>query len=92
MNEFHPCGFILNYHRTKSTNKKMLLQLKQSSSVNLQSSHVFVDFEQGAIRAFKECFPGEIVKASHFLFTQCLWSKIKDRGLSSAYKDKIIRV
>ena len=89
----HPCAFILTPDRTKSTYKKMLRQLKQCATVNLQPSQVFVDFEEGAIRAFKEEFPGVQVKGCHFHFTQCIWRKIQELGLSVEYKeDKKVRV
>ena len=45
------------------------------------------DFEQGAINAFKEEFPGVEVKGCHFHFTQCIWRKIQDLGLSTIYKE-----
>ena len=71
----------------------MLRQLKQCATVNLQPSQVFVDFEEGAIRAFKEEFPGVQVKGCHFHFTQCIWRKIQELGLSVEYKeDKKVRV
>ena len=36
MEEMHPCAFILTPDRTKSTYKKMLRQLKQCATVNLE--------------------------------------------------------
>ena len=81
----HPYAFILKPDLRKSTYKKLLRQLKQSSTVNLQPSQIFVDFEEGAIRAFKEEFPGVQVKGCHFHFTQCIWRKIQELGLSVEY-------
>ena len=40
----------------------MLRKLQESSEKNLHPSKVFVNFEQGAIKAFKEEFPGVEVK------------------------------
>ena len=77
MGEMHPCAFIFMPDRTKPTYKKMLRKLKESSAQILQPSSVFVDFEQGAIKAFREEFPGVEVKGCHFHFTQCIWRKIQ---------------
>ena len=83
----HPCAFILMPDRTKPTYKKMLRKLKESSAQILQPSSVFVDFEQGAIKAFREEFPGVEVKGCHFHFIQCKWHKIQELGLSVEYKE-----
>ena len=93
LKEMHPCAFILTPDRTISTYKKLLRQLKQSSTVNLQPSQSFVNIEEGAIRAFKEEFPGVQIKGYHFHFTQCIWRKIQEIELSVEYKeDKKVRV
>ena len=87
MGEMHPCAFIFMPDRTKPTYKKMLRKLKESSAQILQPSSVFVDFEQGAIKAFREEFPVVEVKGCHFHFTQCIWRKIQELGLSVEYKE-----
>jgi hypothetical protein len=51
-----------------------------------------MDFEQGAIIAFAEEFPGIVVKGCHFHFTQSIWRKIQEIGLVTVYKeDKVVR-
>ena len=51
-----------------------------------------IDFEQGAIMAFAEEFPGIVVKGCHFHFTQSIWNKIQEIGLVTVYKeDKVFR-
>ena len=87
MSEMHPSAFILMPDRTISTSKNVFRRLKQSSPENLHPSTIFVDFEQGAINAFKEEFPDVEVKGCHFNFTQCIWGKIQDLGLSTIYKE-----
>ena len=45
------------------------------------------DFEQGAIGAFTEEFPGIEVKGCHFHFTQAIWRRIQEIGLITVYKE-----
>ncbi|CAF0824223.1 unnamed protein product [Brachionus calyciflorus] len=44
-----------------------------------------MDFETASIQAFKEAFPGVIIKGCHFHFTQALWKNIQKAGLSDVY-------
>ena len=77
LGEMHPCDFMPMLDRTKPIHKKMLSKLQESSEKNLHPSKSFLDFEQGAIKAFKEEFPGVDFKGCNFHFTQCIWRKIQ---------------
>ena len=65
LDEMHPCVFILTADRTKNTYERALRQLKQAAAqqqFQLKPSQFMSDFEQGAIGAFTEEFPGIEVK------------------------------
>ena len=82
-----PCVSLLTPDRTKQTYKKLLRRLKQSTTYVFQPQQVMMDFEQGAIKAFAEEFPGIVVKGCHFHFTQSIWRNIQEIGLVTVYKE-----
>ena len=47
---------------------------------------VMVDFEQAAIKAFKEVFPGSQVTGCLFHLSQSINRKINEKGLSSQFR------
>ena len=86
----HPCLFILTADRTKATYKRVLQQLKLSAAQHqyeLKPTQFMSDFEQGAIGAFTEEFPGVNLKGCHFHFTQAIWRRIQELDLATAYKE-----
>ena len=62
----HPCLFILTADRTKDVLQQSKLSAAQHQ-FELKPSQFMSDFEQGAIRAFTEEFPGVHLKFAIFI-------------------------
>jgi hypothetical protein len=68
----------------------MLTNLKEASSATgliLAPKEIFVDFEQGAIKAFKFHFPGAKITGCHFHFTSAIYKKLCELGMKIIYSD-----
>jgi len=65
------------------------LKIKVQEKLNqpLSPSTVQVDFEMAAIRSVQEAFPDAEIKGCFFHFTQAVWRKVQELGLSVLYKD-----
>jgi hypothetical protein len=86
-NEMWPCVTVLMPDRQKKTYKKMIKELKQATTVKLQPKKILSDFEAGAMNAFAEEFPGVTIKGCNFHMAQCVWRKIQQLGLATAYQN-----
>lgn len=71
-----PTCFALLPSKTQENYNEVLNALKLlKPSINPKS--ILTDFEQGAINAFKECFPVIQTRGCHFHMSQCIWRKIQ---------------
>ena len=62
----------------------MIKILKQSSTKPFQPKRILSDFEDGAMKAFEEKFPGVETKGCNFDMAQC-WRKIQQ--LATTYQN-----
>lgn len=74
-----PLVYILASHKDYETYRTIFEQLKVNKP-SLSPKHIMVDFEQAAINAASNEFPG-----CFFHFTQCIWRKIQNLGLQTKY-------
>ncbi|CAF0717105.1 unnamed protein product [Brachionus calyciflorus] len=88
LDEMHACVFVFLQNKYQSSYLRMLSLIKENSekaNFILNPSEIVIDFEVGAINAFKRSFPGIEIKGCHFHFTQAIWKNIQRHGLADSY-------
>lgn len=81
---FRPCIYALLPNKKMASYVHVLQVLKERLPL-LMPKMVSMDFEQGAISAFKSEFPDTKILGCNFHFGQSLWRKIQKEGHSSQY-------
>ena len=70
-----PCVYALLSDKKEVTYNSFFLQLK-TLKIDLNPSHISVDFEQAAINAFRANFPVTTIDGCFFHFSQNIYRKI----------------
>jgi hypothetical protein len=86
--ECMPAAFVLLGGKKESTYRRMLLELSNGcKTIDLEfiPERIILDFEVGAISAFKFHFPSADFVGCFFHFGQCLFRKLVSLGLKQAY-------
>jgi hypothetical protein len=90
--ECYPCIYINLKNKDKASYTKMLKIIKNLAktkyNLDLNPKVFFGDFEDGAIKAFYDSFPGIQFKGCFFHFCQALWRKIMKLGLFNQYTNR----
>ncbi|XP_069136696.1 uncharacterized protein [Argopecten irradians] len=55
--------------------------------LQLSPTTVFADFEIALHNAMRHVFPGVSMKGCFFHYTQCIWRKVQQTGLQTAYRE-----
>ena len=77
------CAYFLLPGKSKDIYVKMLPVLQQRCLLNPEG--IQTDFELAAIQAASQLHPNAKIKGCFFHFTQCVWRKVQDIGLSGEY-------
>ena len=83
-NNVIPLVFILMPNRDEQTYLRVFNELSILQP-NLNPASIMTDFERAAINAFHTTFPNATQRGCFFHFTQCVWRRIQDCGLSGRY-------
>ena len=85
-----PLVFCLLTHKTTGHYRQVLQHLKQAVRHllhrRLQPTRMIMDFEQGLMTAVETELPNCRPAGCYFHFTQSLWRKLQEFGLSSPYR------
>lgn len=81
-----PLVYVLAAKKDASTYGTIFRKLKEKRPA-LAPKHIMMDFEQAAISAASVVFPGAMIHGSFFHFSQCVWRKIQQCGLTTEYRD-----
>lgn len=81
-----PSVYALLPNKKKKTYIRLLQSLK-TLNCNLKPKTVMLDFEIGAMTAFKKEFGDIKIRGCHFHFAQSIWRHIQECGLSKQYKE-----
>lgn len=86
-NSVIPAVFALLPNKRTDTYIRFLNELKNLNP-NLQPVSILTDFEQPAVNAFQDVFPGIQNRGCFFHFSQCIWRKIQENGdIRNRYED-----
>lgn len=81
-----PCVYVLACGKDFFTYAEVFSQLKEIQP-RLNPKRVMLDFEQAAIKAIQQIFPGVEVHGCFFHICQCIYRQIQALGLQSIYGD-----
>jgi len=85
-----PVAFVLLGGKKEKTYQRMIRELQDaclSRKLDWKPERILLDFEQGAINAFRFFFKDTKIVGCFFHFGQCLWRKLVESGLQSAYAE-----
>ena len=88
-NKMIPCVYCLTTKQDEHIYSKILqhlLHLAGQKNITLNPKRLTCDFEQASINAFSKTFPQLHVAGCFFHFSQSLWRKIQELGLSRLVK------
>ena len=81
-----PCVFILMPDRQEKSYKNFMVEWKKASTETLKPKTVLSNFEVEAMSSFEEEFPGVTINGYNFHMSQCIWWKIQQLVLATAYQ------
>ena len=81
-----PLLFVLMSGRRKRDYKKLLEAIK-GLSPNNNVRKIVIDFERAVWKAIPLVFQGVAVQGCSFHWAQCIWRKIQELGLATAYRN-----
>ncbi|XP_076038994.1 uncharacterized protein LOC143024111 [Oratosquilla oratoria] len=81
-----PLLFCLMSSRRKRDYKKLFKEVKRIVDGEVAVQNIVVDYEAAVWRAVPKVFAGVKISGCAFHWTQCLWRKIVELGLTTAYK------
>ena len=84
-----PCVYCLTTKQDEYVYSKILqhlLRLAQEKNIGLNPQRLTCDFELASINAFSKTFPRLHIAACFFHYSQSLWRKIQELGLSRSVK------
>ena len=87
------CHFLLQ-NKLFSTYKKsldMLYEECKKLGIELNVTHVMLDFEAGLIKAFRKAMPDAVIQGCRFHLGQSWWRNMEKFGLASHYKKAYTR-
>ncbi|XP_071040757.1 uncharacterized protein [Parasteatoda tepidariorum] len=90
MGRYYPFAYCLLINKEKTTYVRLFDLLKGKAlalGISLNPNSVLIDFERSCISALKDTFPYAAVKGCFFHYGQCIWRKVQELGLSSAYRN-----
>ena len=64
---------------------RLLIATANRYSLQFQPTTICIDFEMAVIRAVYEVFPNSRIRGCLFHFSQALWRKLQDLGLTARY-------
>ena len=70
--------------KTKKDYRKVLRVIKRKTR-GRKLEKIVLDFENALWRAIPDFFPGVLIYGCSFHWAQCIWRKIQDIGLATAY-------
>ena len=76
-------------NKIEDTYRRYLLLLTEAADragVNFTSSLVQVDFELAMMRAIAVVLPETRIRGCFFRYTQCVWRKVQELGLSVPFR------
>ena len=85
-----PLVYVLLSDKTSHTYYRLLGTIRDAVSrmgYILNPQYIMTDFESGIIDAVRQQFPQTVHLGCHFHFGQCIWRKIQDGGLTTAYRE-----
>ena len=89
--ECYPCIYINIKNKDEAIYEKCLNIIvklaKENYNIELKPKLFFGDFEEAAIKAFKQVFPGIVFTGCFFHFVQAIWRNIMKLGLWLEYTD-----
>ena len=62
----------------------------QNVRIQFDPQTVMADFELALVQSLEIQFPSAVIHGSFFLFSQCLWRKVRLLGLSDLYKNDAV--
>ena len=97
-----PLVYVLCLRKFKATYKKIYDHIVNAAlfiGLIFNPEMIMMDFKSAAINAALECLPSSVVKGCLFYFSQSLWRRIQESGLSTLYvnsenqifKDSVVR-
>ena len=66
---------------------RLLMATANRYGMQFQPTTICIDFEMAVIRAIREVFPGSRIRGCLFHFSQALWRKLQDPGLTASYME-----
>ena len=81
-----PLAFILMSGKRRRDYTKVLRAVLESLPADSSVKEVVVDFESAMWRALAEVLPAARVQGCSFHWTQAVWRKVQELGLSTAYQ------
>lgn len=81
-----PVLFAFLPNKTTSTYKEMI-QMVLDKIPEWRPESVTIDFEAAMVSALRDMFPNVTILGCFFHFSQALWRKVQDVGLTTLYKD-----
>ena len=85
-----PVGIALLPFKTQQTYTRMFRLLMDAANrhgMELQPQTICIDFEVAMIRSIHEVFPNARIRGCLFHFSQALWRKLQQLGLTLRYKE-----
>ena len=82
-----PACYAIMQDRTQDTYIRLFTLIRELLPAGRQNGPSFIsmDFELGAMNAFKQCFPNSQEAFCFFHFSQSIWRKAQESGIAASY-------
>lgn len=90
IDQYYPLIFCLLPSKKETTYTRMLeiIQNKaEENNLTFSPKKVTLDFEKAVISSVSSVFPNAKIQGCLFHYSQCIWRKVQQLGLTQAYKN-----
>ncbi|XP_068237095.1 uncharacterized protein [Palaemon carinicauda] len=85
----HPVLYALLPDKRRATYVRMF-QMISDAIPGINPSRILCDFEQAAISAIEECFPGVVIQGCFFHLAHSIHKQLKQSGLQVLYNSEFV--